>query len=465
MTGGRTARRSVSAFDHRNYRLFFAGQAVSLVGTWMQQVAQAWLVLELTGGDPLWLGIVSAAQFMPVVLLGLFAGVLADVLPKRQTLMAVQAVMMVLAAILAVLTLSGAVELWMVIVLALALGCANAVDMPVRQSFAMELVGPRDVGNAVSLNSAMFNGARVLGPAIAGLTIGAFGVGLAFVLNAVSFLAVLVALSLMRDDELHSPRLIPRPGSVAEVFVNLREGLAFVRSTPVVLMAVSMVGLVATVGMNFNVLIPPLAQDVLGTDAAGYGFLMTASGIGALGAAVALVIGGRPRPVRIAIGASLLGVASILLALSGSFPLSLVLMVFVGGGGIAMAATANATIQLSVPDGLRGRVMSVYTTVFSASVPVGGLLMGGLASLVGIPGTIAVGGILSLAVGLLGYVWWRRIAPSWRPMLGTRSAAVPAVASSEPERSGAPSPVTAPGLPRRLDAGRPPAPAGTRRPS
>jgi MFS family permease len=187
VTGARTARRSVSAFAHRNYRLFFAGQAVSLVGTWMQQVAKAWLVLELSDGDPLWLGVVSAAQFLPVLVLGLFAGVLADVLPKRQTLMAAQAVMMILAAVLAALTLSGVVEIWMVVVLALALGVANAVDMPVRQSFAIEMVGPKDVGNAVSLNSAMFNGARVLGPAIAGLTIGAFGVGIAFAINALSF--------------------------------------------------------------------------------------------------------------------------------------------------------------------------------------------------------------------------------------------------------------------------------------
>ena len=416
MTGARTAKRSVSAFSHRNYRLFFSGQAISLVGTWMQQVAQAWLVLELSGGDPLWLGIVSAAQFLPVLVLGLFAGVLADVLPKRQTLMAVQVVMMILAAILAVLTLSGVVEIWMVLVLALALGCANAVDMPVRQSFAIEMVGPRDVGNAVSLNSAMFNGARVLGPAIAGLTIGAFGVGIAFVLNALSFLAVLVGLSMMRDDELHAVRLVPRPRSVGEVFVNLGEGLDFVRRTPVVLMAVSMVGLIATVGMNFNVLIPPFAQDVLGTDAAGYGFLMTASGIGALGAAIALVVGGRPRPTRIALGAIVLGIASTLLALTTSLPLSLVLMVFVGGGGIAMAATANATIQLAVPDGLRGRVMSVYTTVFSASVPVGGILMGALASAVGIPGTIAVGGLLSLGIGLAGVVWWRSIRRDWAPV-------------------------------------------------
>jgi MFS family permease len=442
MTGARTARRSVSAFGHRNYRLFFSGQAVSLVGTWMQQVAQAWLVLELTDGDPLWLGIVSAAQFLPVLVLGLFAGVLADVLPKRQTLMAVQAVMMVLAAILAVLTLSGHVELWMVILLALALGCANAVDMPVRQSFAIEMVGPKDVGNAVSLNSAMFNGARVLGPAIAGLTIGAFGVGIAFAINALSFLAVLVGLSLMRDDELHAARLVPRPRSIGEVFDHLREGVAFVRHTPIVLMAVSIVGLVATVGMNFNVLIPPLAQDVLGADAAGYGFLMTASGIGALGAAVALVVGGKPRPIRIAIGGMILGIASILLSLTSAFPVALVLMVFVGAGGIAMAATANASIQLAVPDGLRGRVMSVYTTVFSASVPVGGLLMGAIASSLGILPTIAIGGILSLAIGLGGLVWWRRIAPTWRPNLVARALQPAALDLVEAE---APTPVAAPG--------------------
>ena len=204
----------------------------------MQQVAQAWLVLEITDGDPFWLGVVAAAQFVPVMILGLFAGVLADSLPKRQTLMAAQAAMMVLAIILTILSATGLVEVWMVVVLALALACANAVDMPVRQSFAIEMVGPKDVGNAVSLNSAMFNGARVIGPAIAGLTIGAFGVTVAFAINAVSFLAVIIGLSMMRDSELYMPRLVPRPKSVGDVVANLTEGLRFVRRTPVVLMAV-----------------------------------------------------------------------------------------------------------------------------------------------------------------------------------------------------------------------------------
>ena len=401
--------KAMSAFRHRNFRLFFGGQAISLVGTWMQQVAQAWLVLTVSGGDPLWLGVVAAAQFLPVMVLGLFAGVLADVLPKRQTLLAVQVVMMILAAVLAVLVATGLVQIWMIVLMAVLLGCANAVDMPVRQSFAYEMVGPKDVGNAVSINSAMFNGARVLGPAVAGLTIGAFGIAIAFAINAASFLAVIVGLLAMRDDELQRARLVPRPQSVGEVFENLAEGLRFVRHTPIVLMAVVVVGLVATFGMNFSVLIPPLAQEVLSSDAAGYGFLMTASGLGALVAAVALVIGGKPRAGRIAMGAIVLGVASVLLAVSTSYPISLLLMVPIGAGGIAMAATANATIQLAVPDGLRGRVMSVYTTVFASSVPIGGIATGALASVVGIPMTIAVGGLLSLAVGGGAYVWWRRI--------------------------------------------------------
>jgi MFS family permease len=400
--------KAASAFGHRNYRLFFAGQAVSLVGTWMQQVAQGWLVLTMTG-DPFWLGVVATAQFLPVMVLGLFAGVLADVLPKRQTLIGVQVVMMSLAIVLTILTASGHVEIWMIVLLAVLLGCANAVDMPVRQAFAIEMVGPSDVGNAVAINSAMFNGARVVGPALAGLTIGAFGIAPAFAINAASFLAVIVGLGLMRDDELHQARLVPRPRSVGAVFENLREGLSFVRHTPIVLLAVLTVGLTATFGMNFQVVIPPLAQDALRSDASGYGFLMTASGLGALTAAVALVIGGRPKPSRIAIGAIVLGVASVALAMSTSYPLSLLLMVPIGAGGITMAATANATIQLAVPDGLRGRVMSVYTTMFSASMPIGGLLMGILASRLGILEAIAIGGVLSLATGIVAFIWYRRL--------------------------------------------------------
>ncbi len=397
----------MSPFRHRNYRLFFGGQAVSLVGTWMQQVAQAWLVLELTH-DPIWLGVVAAAQFIPVMVLGLFAGVAADALPKRRVLIWTQTTMMILAAILSVLVISGVVQVWMILLLAFLLGIANAVDMPVRQSFAIELVGRDEIGSAVALNSAMFNGARVIGPAVAGLTIAAFGVGPAFALNALSFLAVIVGLRMMDERELHLTNRIARPESAHAVVQNLAEGLRYVRQTQVVLLAVVVVGSVATVGMNFNVLIPAFAQEDLASGAAGYGFLMAASGVGSLLAAMRLVFGGRPRPVRLATGALILGAASLALAVTRVFPVALGLMVLVGFGSILMAATGNTTIQLAVPDHLRGRVMSVYTTVFSASVPIGGLAMGAVASAFGVTVAIALGGVLTLVIGLGAFAWGRR---------------------------------------------------------
>jgi MFS family permease len=424
--------RGVMAFQHRNYRLFFSGQLISLIGTWMQQVAQAWLVLQLTG-DPIWLGIVATAQFLPVMVFGLFAGVAADAFPKRRVLLGTQVSMMVLAAILAALVIANVVQVWMIVGLAFLLGIANAVDMPVRQSFAVELVGREDVGPAVALNSAMFNGARVVGPAAAGLAIGAFGVAAAFVLNALSFLAVIIGLWLIDERELKIGARIARPTSARAVVRNLAEGLDYVRRTRIVLLAVVVVGSVATVGMNFNVLIPALAQHELHSDATGFGFLMAASGVGSLLAALRLVFGGRPQPIRLATGALIMGVASVVLAASRVFPLSLALMVVIGFGSILMAATGNTTIQLAVPDHLRGRVMSVYTTVFSASVPIGGLAMGAVASGFSASVAIALGGILSVAAGLAAFAWGRRtgFAIPEAPSVGV-GASVAGVSTARP---------------------------------
>ncbi len=417
-------RRGLTAFRHRNYRLFFTGQAISLVGTWMQQVAQAWLVLTLTH-DPLWLGVVVAAQFLPVLVFGLFAGVLADTLPKRQTLIATQAIKMSLSATLAVVAATGNASVPLLILLALVIGTVNAVDMPVRQSFAVEMVGREDVGNAVALNSAMFNGARVVGPAVAGLTISAVGVVAAFAIDAASFLAVIIALLAMHDTELRSPTPTVRPTSFAGVMDQLREGLHYVRVTPLALLAILVVGLVSTVGMNFSVIMPPYAQDVLDSDAAGFGFLMAASGVGSLIGALWLAFGGAPRVRRIAYGAIVLGVGEIALGLSSVFPVSLLLMVGVGFGGITMSATSNTTLQLGVPDGLRGRVMSVYTTIFAGSTPIGGPLMGGLASVFGVAVSLAIGGVISAVVGLGALAWIRRrgldLGPI-RPAAATRPA-------------------------------------------
>ncbi len=400
--------RGVRAFRHRNYRLFFGGQLVSLIGTWMQSVAQAWLILTLTG-DAFVLGLVSAIQWLPMLVLGLFGGIVADALPKRRTLIATQVVMMALAAILGLLVLAGVVQVWMILLIAFLLGIANAVDMPVRQAFAVEMVGREDIANAVALNSAMFNMARIVGPAVAGIAIAVFGLPVAFLLNAASFVAVIVGLILMRDEELRSPPLLPRPSSVREVRENLAEGLRYVRATPVVLLATLIVGVVSTFAMNFNVLVPPFARDVLGSGADGLGFLMAAMGIGSLVAALLLAFARRPSPWAIAGGALVLGISEVAVGLTRSYPVGLGLLFFVGLGAIGMAATANTTIQLAVPDGLRGRVMAIYATVFAGSTPIGGLIAGSVASAWGVPVDLGIGGVIAGLTGLVGIAWLRRV--------------------------------------------------------
>ncbi len=399
------------AFRHRNYRLFFGGQLISLVGTWMQQVAQAWLVLELTN-DPFVLGLVAALAFLPVLILGLFGGLIADALPKRQTLIVTQTVQMMLAFILFGLVVTDTVQVWQILVLATILGITNAVDMPTRQAFTVEMVGREDVPNAVALNSAIFNGARIVGPAIAGLTIGAFGgdVSPAFLLNGLSFLAVIVAYAAMREDELvHSRRIRPPALRARGRLVAGRGPALRPPDAMLVLLATVTVGIVSTFAMNFGVIIPALAREVLETDATGFGFLMAATGIGSLVAALGIAFSGRSRPVIIPVGAIVLGVALLVTSVVNLYPVALVAMMFVGFGAIAMAATANTTIQLAVPDELRGRVISVYTTVFVGSTPIGGLFMGWVASSFGVEVAVALSGVGALAAGAASLVWLRRI--------------------------------------------------------
>jgi MFS family permease len=398
----------LSALRHRNFRLFWSGQLISLIGTWMQNIAEDWLVLTLTG-NPLMLGVVTAAQFLPVMVFGLFGGIVADSLPKRRTLVATQTIAMGLAFLLAILTLTHTVQVWQVILIAFVLGCTSAIDMPTRQSFVIEMVGREDVGNAVALNSAIFNAARIVGPAVAGVAIGIFDIGVAFLVNGLSFLAVLACLLAMRPAELRPSVRVDLPRTAQAVVDNLAEGLRYVRHTPVVLLAVGVVGLVSTAGMNFGVVIPPFAKDVMGTGADGYGFLMAASGVGSLLAALTIAFRGRPDPRIIVGGAVLLGVLEAALGFTRSMPLAMVCMFGIGAGGISMAAMANTTIQLNVPDMLRGRVLAVYATVFAGSTPIGGLAFGALASAIGPALAVTVGGVVALAVGLGAGVWaWRR---------------------------------------------------------
>ena len=412
---GRAGLRWRGALRHRNFRLFWFGQLISLVGTWMQSLAQAWLVLILTH-DPFWLGIVAAFQFLPVLVLGLFGGVIADVLPKRSTLIGTQVASMLLALVLAGLTFANVAQVWHILVLAALLGLVNAVDMPTRQAFVVEMVGREDVTNAIGLNSAMFNAARIIGPAIGGLLIGALGVTACFFINGLSFVAVIGGLLLMREADFFPTARLARPTSVRGVVDNLAEGLRYVRATPVVLLAVVLVGLVSTFAMNFNVVAPALAQDVLGVGATGLGFLMASMGLGSLTAALVVASFRRPRPWVIVLGALGLGALELILAGVRSYPVALVAMYGAGVAAIAMMISANTSIQLAVPDRLRGRVLSVYTTVFAGSTPIGAPVIGWLASAFSTEVALAVGGGIAVGGALVAGAWILRGGLSAAPV-------------------------------------------------
>jgi MFS family permease len=427
------------ALRHRNYRLYWTGQLISLIGTWMQQVAQAWLVLSLTN-DPLMLGLVATAQYGPVLAFGLFGGVLADALPKRRTIIFTQVTLMVLAIVLGLLTLTGTAQVWHVMLLAVLLGFTGVVDMPTRQSFIFEMVGREDLPNAVALNASIYNGARVVGPAIAGLTIAAVGVPVAFLLNGISFVAVIACLLAMRPSELRPVARGAMPRTVRAVFANLGEGLGYIRRTPPILIAILVLGFVSTAGMNYSVVIPPLARDVLGAGPSGYGFLMSAGGIGSVVAALALAFGRHPNTRSLLAGALALGVLETLLAVSTWMPLSLACMFGMGLGGLAMSMSANTQIQMGVPDQLRGRVMSVYTTIFAGTTPIGGLIFGALASGLGTEPAIAIGGLASVGIALTAVV----VAWRWGLIGGSRKRSPDKVAASRPPLAGTDVPVGAP---------------------
>jgi len=380
----------------------------------MQSLAQVWLITELTP-DPVWLGVVAAAQFTPVLILGLFGGVLADVLPKRQTLMWTQAALMLLAVIQAILVAAGVMTIPLLILLAAALGSVNAVDMPVRQSFFSEMVPREEVGRAVAFNSAMFNGARVIGPAIGGVLIGVIGVAGCFTVNAFSFLAVLIALLLMREVELNPAPRGDRPRSIAEVATSLSEGLQYVRRTPIVALCVFVIGVISGAAMNFNVIITPLARIVLQIGASGLGALMAAVGLGSLLGALTVAALREPRRRLIVVGGALLGIFSVaagVAAASGgalAVPLTGLALFGAGFGAISMAATANAAIQTTTPAPLRGRVMSVYTTVFAGSTPIGGLATGVVVSTLGATAALAIAGVIAILAALFASYYWRSL--------------------------------------------------------
>ena len=380
----------------------------------MQVIAQGWLVLTLTD-DPFFLGLVGAAAYTPLLVLGLFGGLIADRLPKRRTLVGAQAVELLLALGLFVLTATGRIEVWHIVALAGALGLVEAIGTPTRHAFVIEMVGREDVANAIALNVSIFNVARVMGPAVAGVMIAATGTASVFLVNALTYLAVIVGLLLMRPETLLSPPLFRRRGGVRGTLGDLAEGLAYVRRTPTLRIVIMTLGVVSIFGVNFEVLGPPLARDVLGADAAGYGFLMSAFGVGALMSALGIAFVGT-RPIALAAGAIALGLSELVLAASGLLAVSVVLMAIAGMGAIGMGTTGNLTLQLAAPDRLRGRVVSLYAVVFDGTAPIGGLIMGAIASNAGVAMALTLGGAVSAVTGVFVAVAVRRLAS--RPAAG-----------------------------------------------
>jgi len=416
-------RRTFRSLSVRNFRLFFIGQLVSNTGTWMQSVAQAWLVLRLTGSG-VDLGIVTALQFLPMLLLGVWGGVVADRVDKRKALMATQASMGVIAGALALVTALGVVNLAMVYVAAVLLGLAAVVDIPVRQAFVSELVGPAEVANGVALNSAMFNAARVVGPAVAGALIVAVGMWPAFAFNALSFGAVIAALAMMRVDELFSG------GRVAAEKGQIRAGLRYVWESDTLRSTLVLVAVVGTFALNFTITMPLMARYAFHAGAGAFGLLTSTMGIGSM--VGALFVAARARPtLRVLVGSSLVfGTLMLAAAATPTLGAELVVMPFFGASSIVFMATANSILQLNSTPAMRGRVMALYALVFLGSTPIGGPMVGWVAQQWGPRASVAVGG-LSCFVGA-GVVLAGRWLAGRRPA-GRLAGAVEAAAEAAAE--------------------------------
>jgi len=399
------------ALNHRDFRRFYAAQLLALVGGWMQTVAQAWLVLQLTD-SPFKLGLISTLQFSPILMFSLVAGAVADRLPKRGLLVTTQTTLACQALLLGVLVSTGRVQYGHVAVLGLVLGFANAVDQPARQSFVMDMVGKGDVANAVALNSAAFNAARIVGPAVAGVLIGRVGVGPVFFINSVGFVGVI--LTLLRLEA----RGLPARERRATMLEEIVEGLRYARRTPRLLLALGLVLSVSLFVFNFTVYVPLLARTVLGLGAEGFGFLMASLGVGAV--AGALTVGGfgsrEPELGRMFLSAAVAFAALLGLGLTRHVWTAAPLLFVTGYFGIMLMATCNTSMQLRAPDALRGRVMSLYTWVTGGVFPIGAFLVGSISQAWGVSAAFLWNGTLGLVTlgGIM--LWWRLRARAPRPV-------------------------------------------------
>jgi MFS family permease len=389
-------KRGFRALRIRNYRLFWLGQLVSLTGSWMQTTAQAWLVLQLTSSS-LAIGLVTTLQFLPMTLLSLLGGAVADRMPKHRLLIATQSAAMLQAAIFGALVATETIQIWQIYILATVQGIINAIDMPTRQALAVELVGREDVANAVALNSMLFNASRIAGPAIAGFVIAFIGIAPALFANAASFIAVIGALLLM------DPSKFQRGSGSKKgpLWHGLREGLLYTWHTPNVLLIMIVVGAIGTFGYNFSVTLPLIAGFVLHTDAAGFGGLGSFLGIGSFAAALYAAYAGPVTLRRLLLGAGSFALMLAGVALSSIYALTAVLLAALGFAGVIFGTTANSLLQLTVPDELRGRVMGLYILLFAGSTPIGALLIGTASTIIGVPATLLLcAALCALGVGV-----------------------------------------------------------------
>ena len=397
----RAARVTFRSMSVRNYRLYFAGQLISTTGTWMQSIAQAWLVLQITGSGVA-LGVTVALQFTPVLLVGAWGGLVADRVDKRRLLVGTQAAAGVLALVLGTVTVLGIVQLWMIFVLALGLGAVNALDNPARRAFVVEMVGAEHVSNAVSLSSAMFMAARVIGPAIAGLVIAGFGVSWCFFANGVSYSAAVLAFLAMRENEFFSVEPVPKRKG------QLREGLRYAWSTPALRLVLVLTAVIGTLAFNFQVVLPLLAKQTFSGGADTLGVLYASMSVGSVVGALVSAHEARATQRFVLAAALAFGAALVAAALAPTFGLELLVLVPVGAAGIAFTAMANGVLQTETAPEMRGRVAALFTVAFLGSTPIGGPIIGLVSQQLGPRAGLWVGGVATLAVTVAAIAAIRR---------------------------------------------------------
>jgi MFS family permease len=386
-------RRTFSSLRYRNYRLFFVGQAVSQTGSWMQRIALSWFVLQLTHGDPFAVGIMALAQFLPFTLFGLFAGVLTDRLDARRLVIGTQIAQVVTAVALTWIAVGGFAQPWMLYTVAFLNGLVLVLDVPSRQQLTYRMVGREALPNAIALNSSLFNASRIFGPSLAGIILGFAGVGVCFIVNAVSFLAVLIGLLAMRARDFFPVEEFERP----EILRGTREGLAYVRRQPRMLVVLGLTVVLSTFCFNFNVTLPVLAYTTLHTHALVFGILSAVFGAGALAGALIAAARGRASAKVMIIGSLVFAGAELLLAPMRGPVLVGALLFLTGAGFTVWSANSNAALQLAAPDRLRGRIIGLYFYAFNGTGPLGGLLAGWLCATGGTELAFLVAGIVGLA--------------------------------------------------------------------